>query len=109
MDLELPKPEFIRLDLFPALVVDKDDNILGDELRVIVTNDRGYLFYEGPTNQPTILSELMLTEFVRNGNKGYILTTEDSEYSIARAKNCGCGSRLRGFHPFLGVPYKRQT
>lgn len=110
MTLKIEKPaEFIRLDLFPAKIVNMDTNTnIGEEFRVIITNDHVYFFVDGGIN-PLIHTESPLTDFTRNSNSGYIVATEENTFEISRATNCGCGSGLRGFYPFLGVPYRRNN
>lgn len=110
--MELKPATFIRLDLFPAQVYEgsnpHDVGFIGDELRAIVTNDYFYLFSEGNTG-PKIVYENYLSEFSGNNKEGYYLSTPDEKiFSISRAKNCGCGSTLRGFFPYPGVPFISQ-
>lgn len=110
--MEVRPATFIRLDLFPAQVFETsnphDIGLLGEELRAIVTNDYFYLFAEGTTG-PKVIYENYLSEFDGNNKTGYILTTPDEKvFEIVRAKNCGCGSTLRGFFPYPGVPFISQ-
>ncbi|UDL16760.1 hypothetical protein SEA_ATUIN_67 [Arthrobacter phage Atuin] len=101
-DFDLPRPAYIRLDLFPASV-----NDMGEELRVIVTDSVFYVFDETLTGPEAVISE-PLVSFEGSNQTGYTVVTESNTYAVARALNCGCGSRLRGIHPFMGVPYASQ-
>lgn len=98
-DFDLPRPEFIQLDLFPASV-----NDMGEELRVIVTDSVFYVFDETLTGPEAVIQE-PLVSFEGTNITGYTVVTETNTYAVARALNCGCGSRLRGIHPFPGVPH----
>lgn len=110
MALQIDKPaEFIRLDLFPTKIVDTfSGKNLGEEFRVIITNDHVYFFIDGGVS-PKIFFDAPLVDFSKEVKIGYIVETEDNIYEISRASNCGCGTSLRGFYPFLGVPYRRQV
>lgn len=105
---QITKPaKFIRLDLFPAKIVNKQSmDILGEEFRVIITNDHMYFFIDGG-DHPIIHSDYILSEFEKIPKVGYSVETDSQSFEITRASNCGCGSGLRGFYPFLGVPYKK--
>lgn len=110
--MELRPATFIRLDLFPAQVFEisnpHDAGFLGDQLRAIITNDSIYLFAEGTTG-PKLTYENYISEFSGSNKTGYTVTTPDDKiFEIQRAKHCGCGSALRAFFPFPGVPFMSQ-
>lgn len=109
-----PTPaQHIKLDLFPAKVSLLQDKELipvtaeGTDNRVIVTDSHLYVFRDGSEAPDPYIIE-PITTFLGSTNKGYtVVTSSDSVYHVIRAVSCGCGSRLRGFHPFPGVPYVR--
>lgn len=106
----------IKLDLFPALVSQLDGDILtqstrltaeGNDNRVIVTDSHLYVFRDGSEAPDAYIVE-PITAFLGTTKDGYKVAVEDgSVYHVIRAVSCGCGSRLRGFHPFPGIPYVR--
>ncbi len=105
--------QHIKLDLFPAVVSQLIDGDLtritavGADNRVIVTDAHIYVFRDGSEGPDAYIVE-PITTFLGSTNKGYtVVTSSDSVYHIIRAVSCGCGSRLRGFHPFPGKPYVR--
>jgi hypothetical protein len=112
MTLDLKPAKFIRLDLFPAQIMEmtdlKNPTLVSKDMRIIITDDMVYIFKEG--NQgPMIHYASWLEEFTGSNKTGYIATTAAGEtFQIARATNCGCGSSLRGFFPFPGTPFISQ-
>lgn len=93
----------IRLDLFPARI-EENGQYIGEVFRVIATDQHFYILDEG--NFGAIAKVAEPYSSIDGTNKtGYTVTTGRATYSISRAVNCGCGSRLRGIHPFAGVPY----
>jgi hypothetical protein len=100
---------YINLDLFPAKVRSESGLFAPqhEEYRVIVTDNHLYIIDDTPDGPQCIVTEA-LTEFGGSNKDGYTVTTEHERYFIERALNCGCGSRLRGLHPFAGVPHTAQ-
>lgn len=105
--------QHIKLDLFPASTLalevfeDGGDEFLGNDTRVIVTDAHLYVFKDGST-APNPIVIAPITSFSGSTASGYTVALEDGTvYHVIRAVNCGCGSRLRSFHPFPGVPYAR--
>lgn len=95
-------PSFIRLDLFPAEVLVSGERYTPS--RCIVTDDAVHVYMDA-TGGPAEVYTARMDDFSGRRTIGYSVTTADGEeIAIARAKGCGCGSRLRGFNPFLGVP-----
>lgn len=110
--MDFKEATFIRLDLFPAQVVNitvpSEAEFIGDAVRVIVTNDMFYIFHE-TIHGPDVLYSEFLSDFTGSNKDGYVvLTASNKSFTINRAKNCGCGSRLRAFFPFPGVPFVSQ-
>lgn len=110
-DWPLSAPAYVRLDLFPALVTPLVGGVaqgaVTDRGRVIITDRDFYLFLDS-SNGPACTISGALYEATGDNRAGYAVTLEDgAAYSVIRATNCGCGSRLRGFTPFPGVPYQR--
>jgi hypothetical protein len=104
MDLE--PAAFISLDLFPASV-QTGNVVIGEEFRAIVTDNYFYVLEEIGTG-PSLKIKEPLVLFEGTNKTGYTVTTDKNVYSITRAANCGCGSRLRGVMPFPGVPHVSQ-
>lgn len=98
----------VWLDLFPAKVYDETQEFVAihEEYRVIVTDNRLYIIDDTIDGPKAIISEPLST-FSGDNKTGYLVFTEYRHYKIERAKNCGCGSRIRGLHPFAGVPQAR--
>lgn len=101
-NLELDPAQYINLDLFPASVTSGGE-LLGETYRVIVTDNCLYVI-DDAVDGPYLLIKEPLENFNGTNKTGY----EVNSYHVRRAKNCGCGSRLRGMHPFLGVPFISQ-
>lgn len=107
--IDVEPADYIQLDIFPGeLYLDtKEGAPIGDQYRIIVTNNYLYVIEDtinGP--QPTIKSPI--SSFEGTNKIGYTVDTPDGVYYVKRAQNCGCGSRLRGIHPFAGVPFISQ-
>lgn len=107
--------QHIKLDLFPAVVTNTNlpdtdsEHYLGNGNRVIVTDTHLYVFKDG-SEAPDAYILGTHASFSGSTTPGYDVALEDgSVYHVIRAVNCGCGSRLRGFHPFPGVPYAPVT
>lgn len=110
-DMQLSRPNYVRLDLFPANVsrpVGSTSTLLPtDRARVIVTDRHFYVFLDS-SRGPAVEVSGVLFDATGDNRTGYTVTLDDdSVYSVSRSSNCGCGSRLRGFAPFPGVPYQR--
>ena len=103
---EIEDANHIKLDIFPAEVYDLEnsDESLGDQYRVIVTDNHFYAFSETDEGIRPVI-KVPLGSFTGTNRDGY---TINSGWYIKRAQNCGCGSRLRGYHPFPGVPHISQ-
>jgi hypothetical protein len=92
----------IKLDLFPA-TVSVDGTVVYDEVKAIVTDSTFYIF-EDTLEGPTYTKEEVLVSFEGTNKTGYTVVTEQGTYHVIRHLGCACGSRLRGVHPFSGVP-----
>lgn len=108
--IEVPPAQFIRLDLFPAFL--QGDNLpdalpggVLDEKRVIITDTYVLVFSDGPQG-PQLLHTWPLLDFSGRNTTGWEVTTEQYTFRVNRSTGCGCGSRLRGFFPYQGVPYQ---
>jgi len=96
-------PSFVRLDLFPASAT-LDSGKIYVPSRVIVTDDSLYVYMDAPGGPAEVYSARM-DDFSGRRTTGYtVVTDEGVSVALARAGGCGCGSRLRGFRPFAGVP-----
>lgn len=110
-DWPLSAPKYVRLDLFPAKV----SRIYGietqppftDRARVIITDRDFYVFLDSSSGPACEISGA-LYDASGDNRAGYVVHLEEgAAYSVIRSSNCGCGSRLRGFVPFPGVPFQR--
>lgn len=103
---DLPAANFIRLDMFPAIVRGLPfPNGVIDRQRLIVTDAHIYLFGD-TANGPAVTYSWVLEDISGRNTTGYKMITEDGEVIEARRSNgCGCGSRLRGIRPFPDTPY----
>lgn len=104
--IDVQPAAYVQLDLFPASVV-RDGESLGEELRVVVTDNHFYVFTDA-VEGPYALIGLPLISFDGNNKDGYTIETAETTFAVKRAQNCGCGSRLRGIRPFAGIPYITQ-
>ena len=101
--------DVIRLDLFPATVVEHapgdETPTTRDKCRVFVTNDAVYV-YQDAYGGPQVVIEGPLYDFSGNNKVGWSAQIDDGPLlDISRSRGCGCGSLLRGINPFPGVPY----
>lgn len=107
MTVNIYPTQYIRLDTFPASVTvenDEENMFPSREYRVIVTDNRLYVLQDSVDGPEAVVNE-DLSSFSGGPKEGWIAITTFGTYHIKREDNCGCGSRLRGYHPFLGVPY----
>lgn len=96
--------KYIQLDLFPCMVEGPLGPVSG-EARVIVTDDYFYVFVDAPRG-PEVIAKAPLTSPVGGSlTAGYSICG----YKVVKKTSCGCGSRLRSFYPFLGVPFQQTT
>lgn len=106
--LDVEPAQYLNLNLFPSEVTigDSEKPLLG-EYKTIVTNNYLYVITDGVEGPEFVVKE-PLTSFEGTGRTGYTVVTETETYLIRRAKNCGCGSRLRSLRVFTGVPHIQQ-
>lgn len=100
-----PEVSFIRLSLFPASVQKDQTPLALSNVKAIVTDAYLFLATDSPTG-PQFHTQEELISFEGNNKIGYTAVTPQGTYTISRSNGCGCGSRLRGFNPFRGKPYK---
>lgn len=101
--------DFIRLDLFPATVIEHQTGdeipVTYDKCRVFVTNDEVRI-YQDAYGGPQIVIDGPLFDFSGDNKVGWTAQIDGGPLlSISRSRGCGCGSMLRGINPFPGVPY----
>lgn len=109
MSFELEPANFVHLDLFPAQVIDGlNDTILGEELRVVVTDNHLYVLRDTPDG-PVMYFQDALLDFSGTNKTAYRIETEYNIYYVKRAPNCGCGASLRGLRLFTDLPYVRPS
>lgn len=109
MTVEIFPAEYIQLDSFPttvtATVNGEETKFPGNEYRTIVTDNRLYVLEDSPEGPTAVVNEPLET-FSGDYKAGFTAVTDSGTYLIVREANCGCGSRLRGYHPFLMVPHQ---
>jgi hypothetical protein len=100
---------YINVDLFPAKITTVEGMFqpTHEEYRVIVTDNYLYIIDDLPEGPEAVVSE-PLVKFEGSNKTGYTVITGSQIFLIERALNCGCGTRLRGLHPFAGVPFISQ-
>lgn len=102
-------PAYIRLDLVPATVrrTDADGEVTEHQrTRVIVTDAEVHVYQDTDTG-PGMWFTGQLDDFSGSNKTGYTIETSDGDQLfVARSAGCNCGSRLRGFRPFPGVPHQ---
>lgn len=101
--------EFLRFSLFPLHVVvtdeDGEQTLDHHKAKVVITDDEAYVYTDGPNGQIEVSVQDRLLDFSGDAKTGWIATTEDGlTINIERSRACSCGSRLKGFNPFPGVP-----
>ena len=101
--------EFIRFSLFPLHVVvtdaDGEQTFEHHKSKVVITDDEAYVYIDGQGGQIEIAVQDRLLDFSGTAKTGWVATTEDGlTINIERSASCSCGSRLKGFNPFPGVP-----
>lgn len=101
----------VWLDLFPAKIQVTPDpwadfQPAHEEYRVIVTDTYFYII-DDTLDGPKAIVTLPVVAFEGTVKVGYTVTTKEASFLLVRAANCGCGSRIRGLHPFAGVPQAR--
>ena len=107
-------PQFLRFSLFPihAEVVDGsgEKHYEHYKTRTIVTDDEVFVYIDGPSGQVEVGFTDRLIDFQGNAREGWTATTEDGyTVSLSRVSSCSCGSRLKGYNPFPGVPIQAMT
>jgi hypothetical protein len=108
---DVPPAQFIRLDLFPALLI--GDNLPNarpggvlDAKRVIVTDTHVLVFSDSPTG-PELTHTWALVDIQGRNTIGWTIETDEGiNFKVRRSTGCGCGTRLRGFSPYRGVPFQ---
>jgi len=94
------QPKFIRNSLYP-MTIRSNDEILYTEVKIII-GDTHYYIYDETIDGPTLVEEGAVYDYSR---ESLTLTTETATYHLSKSGGCGCGSRLKFFNPFFGVPY----
>lgn len=104
--LQLHPAIHIKLDWFPLNITEDGEAFLpsGFDYRVIVTDSYFYILTDSIEGPCTKVSE-KLVSFAGNHREGFTITTDKATYVAKKAPSCGCGSQIRGFHPYLGVPH----
>lgn len=107
MKFDVLPAEYIVADLFPAALAIEGMNI-NDNYRIIITNATVCVF-EDHGDTPRMVHEVTYNFIQGSSKSGYTVTTDlNGEWNIRRSAGCGCGTRLRGIHPFAGVPHQFQ-
>lgn len=97
-------PRFIRLDMFPAIVLIEGEPVLSN-VRAIVT-DTELVVFQDSYGGPAEVYRGALADFTGSAKTGYSAEIDDGPTAtITRSSGCGCGSLLRGFRPYPSVPF----
>lgn len=101
---------FIRFNLFPLSIQVRNENgdVVVDELksRTVVTDDEVIVYVDSPEGPRPVYQE-RIDDFYGEAKLGWTVEISNGDVmSIRRNTGCGCGSRLRGFNPFPGVPFQ---
>lgn len=103
-------PQFIRFNLYPleTHVYDKDGHPLqvNQNTRTVVTDDEVYVYVDDHSG-PSIWFTDRLEDFSGDATNGWTVETSDYTVKMKRSGGCGCGSRLKGYNPFPGLPFER--
>lgn len=105
MTFELHPTRHLKIDLFPSLVSKGDEPMPGKEYRTVVTDNRLYVLDDSPEGPISPVNE-ELVSLDGDYAKGFTVTTTEGVYTVTRAGNCGCGSRLRGYGGFHGISFE---
>lgn len=117
-ELTPPPATFIRLDLFPAIMTPlKDAPPLPDQLpgavldgKRIIATDQFFLVFSDTATGPKLIHVWTLNTFEGRNTTGWTVTTEEGyNFLVRRSTHCGCGTKLRGIFPYMGVPYQPAT
>lgn len=99
---------FIRLDLFPATVTVNGQDVYAPA-RAVVTDDAIHVYMDA-RDGPAEVYTTRLDDFSGRRTTGFVASASNGDdVQIGRASGCGCGSRLRGFRPFAGVPHVQSS
>lgn len=105
--------QFLRFSLFPLQVTVTDN--AGEKTfehyksRIVVTDDEVYVYTDGQNGQVETAFNDRLLDFTGTAKTGWTATTEDGDtVSFIRSSACSCGSRLKGFNPFPGLPFEER-
>lgn len=99
----------VRFKLVPATVTITNEEA-GTELTLpktlIYVTNRGIHVYVDSFDGPVLEYQSLLDDFDGRATTGWTATTDDGDViEFKRASGCLCGSRLRSFDPFPGVPF----
>lgn len=97
-------PKFIRLDVYPARIV-HNKKVIHPNTRIIV-GDTDYYIFKETTRGPALEISGPIYDLERDfAAQHKLFLDEDTIYYISRLGGCGCGSTLKNYTPFFGVPY----
>jgi hypothetical protein len=104
-------PQFMRFSLFPlevAVYAHGEELWSHPKSRVVVTDDEVYAYIDDPAGKEKAVIGFTdrINDFSGNAVDGWEVETVDgSIVSFRRSGGCSCGSRLKGFDPFPGLPW----
>lgn len=101
-ELTTEPAEYVKIDLFPC-TVRGPEKVYGPEARVILTDNHLYVFMDAPRGPEMVAKAPVGTEYTGSLTAGYQI----GEYFVTKDTSCGCGSRLRSFYPFIGLPFRQ--
>lgn len=103
LTVPLQPATYTLLDLFPAAISGPTFTAQHEEYRAVVTDTYIYALDDGPDG-PFVAFSAPVSGFAGSNKEGYTVNTPDGIYTVYRAPNCGCGSRLRGVRLTPTVP-----
>lgn len=104
-------PQFMRFSLFPLEITVTHD---GEEVwshhksRVVVTDDEIFAYTDDPTGREKAVVGYTdrINDFEGTAVTGWTVETAGGDIAtFRRSGGCSCGSRLKGFDPFPGLPW----
>jgi hypothetical protein len=107
-------PQFMRFSLFPLeITVTKDDEVIYQhhKTRVVVTDDEIYSFIDDPqgVEKAVVGFQDRILDYEGRASTGWTVHTADGAVAtFRRSGGCSCGSRLKGFDPFPGLPWPEE-
>lgn len=101
--MELLPATRILAEIFPANVT-INGAYTGDDYKVLLTDKAVVIIREG-TKGPEPFLEAVWDSYSGSRRKELTVQADENTFLFSRSSNCGCGSRMRGYTPFRGIPF----